>query len=55
MGFRPGDILLKVNNRPVSSIAQGRNIYSSLKNERNFLIEVMRNGQTHRFIYRIGN
>lgn len=54
LGFRPGDVLMRVNGRPVSSIRDGQNLYNALKNDREFLVEVYRQGAVHRFVYKMG-
>ncbi|RME03085.1 MAG: hypothetical protein D6805_07805 [Planctomycetota bacterium] len=53
LGFRQGDVILKVNGMPVSSVSQGRAIYNALKNEKLFMVEVYRQGQIYRFVYKI--
>ncbi len=44
LGLQPGDIIVSVNGRPASR-EQARQLYEELKNERDFEVLIIRNGQ----------
>lgn len=44
VGLEPGDILVAVNGHAVSK-ARGRELYELLKNERTFLVDIIRDGK----------
>jgi len=45
LGFRDGDIITSVNGYPVRSELEAFGLANTLKGEKNFNIQVMRNGQ----------
>jgi type II secretion system protein C len=52
LGVRRGDVLVKVNGEDLD-IRRGLELFSSLKDSRNFALEVLRGGQTQTLEYEI--
>ncbi|GIW72934.1 MAG: hypothetical protein KatS3mg102_2476 [Planctomycetota bacterium] len=52
LGLRAGDIIVKVNGYPAAR-SRARELYEILKNERDFEVEIIRNGQRQVLHYQI--
>ncbi|RME81017.1 MAG: PDZ domain-containing protein [Planctomycetota bacterium] len=54
LGFRPGDLIMRVNGHPVNSVRSAQTLFKALRNDNEYLVEVYRQGKLHRFIFKIG-
>lgn len=52
-GLRRGDVIRKVNNRPVDDLEQLKNLYESLKDEEKLLLSTGRRGSTRLVLLKI--
>ena len=52
-GFQPGDVLISVNGRPVSSPQDGVRLYNEFRNETRFVVEIERNGNRMTLFYNL--
>lgn len=54
LGLQPGDILLSVNGRPMTSVQDGLAAYQQIRKGGRIQIEIIRNGKRESRVYNIG-
>lgn len=53
LGFQPGDVITRVNGKSIDGMDQALKLWSSLKYQKNFDIQVLRNGEKKNFEYQL--